>query len=278
MIDINSPEFKKELKKLIEESLDSYKLGVLREIFLTKDEFKEEMDKLHKDQEKHQQNIEKNQQRIEKNQQNIEKNQQNIEKNQQNIENIKQENNKIWQEIQDLKKETTKIWQNIEKRQQNIEKNQLNIEKNQQNIEQQRKKSENHFKRLEIAILVLQGKMGPELESLILDVMRETLLMENIDPDKISKKILIDKEGKVYRSDYSTDIDVLIENNNTYLIEVKATADNRDVIDLLDKAELYQLLTGREPTKLYMVALRMKQKNYDYAINKNISVILGEIF
>ncbi|HMF29854.1 MAG TPA: hypothetical protein VKK79_00455 [Candidatus Lokiarchaeia archaeon] len=48
MEDIHTPEFREELKKLVEEilegSLETYKLQHLREIFLTREEFKEEME------------------------------------------------------------------------------------------------------------------------------------------------------------------------------------------------------------------------------------------
>ena len=107
--------------------------------------------------------------------------------------------------------------------------------------------------------------------------MKETLQLEQIDVQKIRKEYLIDKDGLVYSPNYDTDIDTLIENDNLYLVEVKATADNRDVFDLLKKAALYKKITGKTATKIILIALRMNQRNYDYAAQNKIKAIIGEI-
>ena len=87
----------------------------------------------------------------------------------------------------------------------------------------------------------------------------------------------INKDGKVFPKDYNTDIDVLLENGNVYLIDFKATTDNRDVYDLLNKSTLFQHLKKRVPTELILVALRMNQKIYQYTVKNKICVITGEI-
>jgi hypothetical protein len=123
----------------------------------------------------------------------------------------------------------------------------------------------------------MQNKTGPDLERLILDIMRATLQMEHVDPAKIRKEPIVDKNGVVYDADYSTDIDVLIENGNVYLVEVKATADNRDVKDVLDKAKLYEHLHNRKASGLLLVTLRINKTNFDYATRRGVRVITGEI-
>jgi hypothetical protein len=214
LIDFNSPEFRAELKKVIEEEIETYKMKVLRDVFLTKEEFKEEMDKWH------------------------------------------QEITKIWQELQKQREESSR---------------------HQEATSRHQEATSRHFKQIEVSLHTLEGKTGPELETLILDLMKETLQLENIDWKKIHKESLIDKDGTVFPKDYNTDVDVLLEDGNVYLIEVKATADNRDVYDLLNKATLFHHLKKRVPTELILVTLRMNQMNFQYAVKNHIRVIAGEI-
>ncbi|NMC04594.1 MAG: hypothetical protein GYA24_05245 [Candidatus Lokiarchaeota archaeon] len=138
-------------------------------------------------------------------------------------------------------------------------------------------KVENRLDTIDVTLLTMQNKTGPELERLILDIMRATLQMEHVDPAKIRKETIVDKKGFVFDVDYSTDIDVLVENGNVYLVEIKATADNRDVKDVLDKAKLYEHLHDRKVSGLLLVTLRINKKNFDNATRKGIRVIAGEI-
>ncbi|HMF30041.1 MAG TPA: hypothetical protein VKK79_01405 [Candidatus Lokiarchaeia archaeon] len=179
---------------------------------------------------------------------------------------------KTWQEIkilrqdmktelqalrQDMKEETTKIWQEIQL---------------------QRESMDRGFGRVQSALDAYSTKTGEDLEQAVLLLMKETLQLENIDPEKIRKEYLVDRDGAVFTINYDTDVDVLLEDGNVYLVEVKSTADNRDVQDLLNKAQLYQHITGREPTQLILVALKMRERNYNFATQQpNMKVLVGEI-
>jgi hypothetical protein len=89
------------------------------------------------------------------------------------------------------------------------------------------------------------GKQGVQLERTILELMREALKMENVDPDKI-KKVVVDRKGIVFWNDYSSDIDVLVENGNVYAIEVKAKASHADVTRFVQKIKLYELVENKK--------------------------------
>jgi len=232
-MDLTSTEFREELRKIVEELIENYKLKDLQKVFLTREEFKEEMDKW------------------------------------------RQELNKIWREIQRQREDSTKMWQkHIEDTEKMWQKHIEDTEKMwQKHIEDNNR----HFKVIEASLLHIENKTGPDREQLIFDLMKETLQLEGIDRQKIQKIILQDTEGSVYTKDYITDIDIVLENEKIYLIEVKTTADNRDVQDLLNKADIYYQLYGQKPTELILVALRINQTNYQFAIRKNIRIIVGEI-
>ncbi|GAB4326486.1 MAG: hypothetical protein Kow0069_33010 [Promethearchaeota archaeon] len=133
-----------------------------------------------------------------------------------------------------------------------------------------------HREKIRVTLLAMENKTGPELESLVFKLMREPLLAEGIDPDGVEEAVLFDRDGRVYAPGYSTQIDVVLSDEQLWLVEVKATADHRDAWDLTKKAELYELLRGRRPDRLYLVALHMRSGHAEYARTLGVRTILGE--
>ncbi len=87
-----------------------------------------------------------------------------------------------------------------------------------------------------------------------------------------------DPEGKVFFPGYTTDIDILLENDNTYLIEIKSTASSQDIAHFLQNAKLFEKIKGKKPTQLILVTLRITQATYSLAEAQKIRTIAGEIF
>ena len=114
------------------------------------------------------------------------------------------------------------VEEKIEKNRSEIEKNRSEIEKNRVGLAELSKKGEDNFKKLQVQFNDLYSRGGTELEKTILELMKETLKLNNIDPEKIRNEKLYDPKGLVFNNtSFSTDIDVLLENGNTYLVEVK---------------------------------------------------------
>lgn len=129
---------------------------------------------------------------------------------------------------------------------------------------------------LNVTIGSLGGRSGIALENTILEIINEELIKENIHSNKINKELLVDKDGIVFTKDYSTDIDILIEDDKTILIDVKYIPDNRDVFHFLRIAELFTKL--KKPyDQLIIIALEMKKIHVEYANQQNIKVIAGKI-
>ncbi|MEX2728258.1 MAG: hypothetical protein Q6353_013460, partial [Candidatus Sigynarchaeum springense] len=175
---------------------------------------------------------------------------------------------------EDIKELIREMDKRFEAMQQQMDKR---FEAMQQQMDKRFEAMDKRFDKIDATLLVMQNKTGTELERLILGIMQTTLQMHNVDPAKLRKEPLVDKEGVVFASEYSTDIDVLVEDGNVYLVEVKATADNRDVQHLLDKARLYEHLARRKISGLLLVTLRINRVNHDFAVRKGIRVIAGEI-
>lgn len=118
---------------------------------------------------------------------------------------------------------------------------------------------------------------GIQLEKAVLDLLKDKLIREAISVSEIQKEYLFDKEGKIFYDNYSTDIDILIQDGKTVLIEVKSGADNRDINDFLKKAALFKLQFKKNYDLLILVCLEINQRNFEDAIRQGIKVIAGEI-
>ena len=118
---------------------------------------------------------------------------------------------------------------------------------------------------------------GIQLENAVLNLLKDNLIKETINISEIKKIYLFDKEGTIFYDNYSTDIDILIQDGKTVLIEVKSGADNRDINDFLKKSALFKLQYQKNYDALILICLEINQRNFEDAIRQGIKVIAGEI-
>ncbi len=136
---------------------------------------------------------------------------------------------------------------------------------------------EREIKIVGVSVDRLEGKQGVQLENTILELMRETLKMENVDPDKIKKVFIVDRKAMVFWKDYSSDIDVLVENGNVYAIEIKARASHADVTRFVQNIKLYELVENKKVTKSFVISLRIDPDIKSYAESRGLIVIAGDL-
>ncbi len=123
----------------------------------------------------------------------------------------------------------------------------------------------------------VSSSRGIQLEKAVLELLKDKLIQEAIPVSAIKKEYLYDKEGTLFYENYSTDIDVVIQDGKTVLIEVKSGADNRDVNDLLKKAALFKVQFNKNYDLLMLFCLEINQRNLEDAIRQGIRVIAGQI-
>jgi len=70
---------------------------------------------------------------------------------------------------------------------------------------------------------------------------------------KIEKWTIYDQSGKVYGYPSVIDIDIILKDKKTILVEVSSHIKKSDIIIFKKKAELYEEKTGRKPDKLLIV-------------------------
>ncbi|MBD3253780.1 MAG: DUF3782 domain-containing protein [Candidatus Lokiarchaeota archaeon] len=130
---------------------------------------------------------------------------------------------------------------------------------------------------LKVSIATISSRSGSKLEEMILNLLRDDLIQENIDKKNVTREVLKDDRGEVYYEGYTTDIDVVIQDGKTFLMEIKSTADNRDIADLLLKAKLFKIQHGKDYDGLILACLEINRVNFEKAIKQDIRVITGEI-
>ncbi|HDM88643.1 hypothetical protein DRO64_02670 [Candidatus Bathyarchaeota archaeon] len=70
---------------------------------------------------------------------------------------------------------------------------------------------------------------------------------------KIERWTVYDEEGIVFGYPSQVEVDVAVHNEKVILIEVKAHVDSSDLYSFKRKAELYEMKTGRKPSRLIVV-------------------------
>ena len=129
---------------------------------------------------------------------------------------------------------------------------------------------------INVAIGSLGNRSGKLLEDTIIEILNDELIRENISASRIHKELMVDEEGIVFPKDFSTDIDVLIEDGKTILIEVKYRIDNYDIFTFLKLAELYEH-TKKAFDQLLILTLEIKRLHLNYANKQGIKVIAGKV-
>ncbi|MHA1293561.1 MAG: hypothetical protein ACTSQJ_12960 [Promethearchaeota archaeon] len=132
-------------------------------------------------------------------------------------------------------------------------------------------------KKIRTFLTKVSAVRGQQLESTILELLSDRLIKESINVGEFKKEYLVDKEGTIYVKDYITDIDIVIQDGKTILIEIKAKADNRDVLDLIKKGQLFKKQFNKDPDVLMLLCLEINQTNLEFAIKHGIKIIAGEI-
>lgn len=134
----------------------------------------------------------------------------------------------------------------------------------------------NEIKKIQVAVGSIGDRSGKALEDTIIELLSDKIIQENIQASKIHKKYLKDEEGVIFTKNYTTDIDVLIENDKIILIDIKYHTDNRKIFNFLKRAELYSLI--KKPyNKLITISLEIEKKYLEYAAEQGIKVITGKV-
>ena len=89
---------------------------------------------------------------------------------------------------------------------------------------------------------------------------------------KVERWTRFDGEGKVFGYPSQVDVDVAVSNGKVILVEVKSHVGPSDVCTFKRKAELYEELEGRKPSRLLLVTPYAEEKAIEAAKHLGIEV------
>ena len=89
---------------------------------------------------------------------------------------------------------------------------------------------------------------------------------------KIERWTVYDEEGIVFGYPSQVEVDVAVRDEKVILIEVKAHVDSSDLYSFKRKAELYEMKTGRKPSRLIVVTPYIEDKAIQAAKSLKIEV------
>lgn len=130
---------------------------------------------------------------------------------------------------------------------------------------------------LKVAVGSLGRRWGRDLERTVLELFRETLERRGIEPGKVEKLTLEDKEGMFYKRGAKLEIDVYVHDGKTYLIEVKSHAELKDVEWLDDVAKVFAKVLNRKIERVILVAVHVDRDALERAKELDIDVIYGNV-
>jgi len=169
-----------------------------------------------------------------------------------------------------------KRFEMMDKRFESMDKRFESMDRRFEEAKNERKEINKKVSEISVAIGSLGDRSGKALEDTIIEILNDELIRENIPTSKIQKETIIDKEGIVFTKNFSTDIDVLIEDGKTILIEVKYRMDNFEIFYFLKVAELYSH-TRKPYDQLLIITLEVKRLHLNYANQQKIKVIAGKV-
>lgn len=132
------------------------------------------------------------------------------------------------------------------------------------------------YKELRSAIDNLGGRVGRSSETMILRLLKTYNKIKDVEISQIQQKELIDEEGIIFTRGYRTDVDILIDNGKTILIEIKFKADNRDIYHFIQVIKLYEHLY-KKPDELWVLTFEISPKNFEIAAQFPVKLIYGRI-
>jgi len=138
------------------------------------------------------------------------------------------------------------------------------------------------FNRLSARVEVVIGSMGrrwgEDLERTVLEIFREVLEKRGIEPGKVRKLRLRDEDGSLTGvKGRVVDVDVLVEDEKVYVIEVKSRAELEHVEALPLKSQVVGKVLGKQVARTILVAVNVDREAYERAGELGIEVVYGHV-
>jgi len=130
---------------------------------------------------------------------------------------------------------------------------------------------------LRISIGSLGGRVGKDMEKMVLNIYKDQLMQIGINPDNAKRFRYIDREGKYGIKNQEYEFDIIISDAQVDVIEVKAHTAKDDVEWFNEKAERVKDEIGKPIRRKIIVTVHVDEDALDKAKKLGLLVIYGNV-
>ncbi len=130
---------------------------------------------------------------------------------------------------------------------------------------------------LSISVGSIGRRLGKDMERMVLNIYKDQLMHIGIDPNNAKRFEYIDKEGKYGRKGKEYEFDIVVSNEHTDVLEVKAHTQKDDVEWFYDNVEAIRALFDKPLRRKVIVTVHVDEDALYRADNLGIKVIYGNI-
>lgn len=134
---------------------------------------------------------------------------------------------------------------------------------------------DNNFQELRSSIDNIGDRAGKGLQRAVIKLLKAQNKIRDIDFSKIQRLPIIDTDGVVFPKGFTSDIDVLMENGKTILLEIKFKIDSGEISHFYDLATLYEKLY-KKPDELWVLSLEISPRTLANAARYPMKIIYGK--
>jgi len=206
--------------------------------------------------------------------------------------------NKLWQainknsedirvmqeEIKLIHEDNKRLWEAVNKNSEDIRVMQAALNKNSEEIrlihEDNRRiwetirEMNTTLVRIDSTLGAFTGRAGVYFEKTVFEIYREALRLHGVDPSRVRRKNIVDDTGVIQKG-RRYQVDLIEEDGETYLFEVKNYADN-GALEQLDIRRKILEAKGRK-VKPFLVANMVEERTKNQAEKQGVTVIAGRI-
>jgi len=144
-------------------------------------------------------------------------------------------------------------------------------------VESRLNKVESRLTTVEISIGSFGRRLGRDMEKMILNIYKDQLMQIGINPDNARRFKYVDEEGKYGRKGKEYEFDIVVSDDYTDVLEVKARTEREDVEWFHENVESIKSLFDKPLRRKVIVTVHIDDEALIKANELSINVIYGNV-
>jgi hypothetical protein len=174
--------------------------------------------------------------------------------------------NKLWEEVRALREGQNKLWEEVKA-----------LREGQNKLWEEVKSLRVSQSRLEVSMGSLGRRLGKGMEKMILNIYKDQLMQIGVNPDKAKRFKYIDEEGRFGRKGKEYEFDIVVSDEHTDVLEVKAHTEKEDVEWFYENVESIKTLFDKPLRRKIIVTVNIDDDALIKANELGINVIYGNV-